>query len=126
MAFRMSKSLLLAVPVLAQVFKKRKFVLPFLGAFSGGEIFGIIVGCAIGSVILYVGYTKRYELEYAVSTYLPSTGNSYGGTSTPPTEAVNIPTTMDANDVVSVAVNESTIDSGIANPTFEDVPLGMV
>ena len=97
-----------------------------LGAFSGGEIFGIIVGCAVGSVILYVGYTKRYELEYAVSTYLPSTGNSYGGTSTPPTEAVNIPTTMDANDVVSVAVNESTIDSGIANPTFEDVPLGTV
>ena len=79
----------------------------------------------IGSAVLYVGYTKRYELEYAVSSYLPSTGNSYGG-NTAPTEAVNIPTTMDTNDVVSVAVNESTIDSGVVNPTFEDVPLGTV
>ena len=44
----------------------------FLGAFTGGEIFGIIVG-TFGLVgMLYVSYTKRYDIEYFVSSYIPS------------------------------------------------------
>ena len=43
-----------------------------LGAFSGGEIFGIIVGTFGLAGMLYVSYNKRYDIEYFVSSFIPS------------------------------------------------------
>ena len=100
----------------------------FVGAFTGGEVFGIIVGTFGAVGVMYVGYTKRYDIEYAVSARLPTTnapyGSGYGGDSGTG-DAVVLPTTNDANEVVSVSVNESAIDSiGVANPSFDDGPTG--
>ena len=101
--------------------------LSFVGAFTGGEIFGIIVGTFGAVGVLYVGYTKRYDIEYAVSSRMPtnnSYGNGYSG-DTGTADAVNIPTTSDTNEVVSVSVNESAIDSvGVTNPSFDDALAG--
>ena len=87
------------------------------GAFSGGEIFGIIVGTFALVGMLYVSYNKRYDIEYFVSSYMPSTSgfvvnfmlesSNYSFTMWQKApnafepNGVNIPTQLDSNQVES-------------------------
>jgi len=106
------------------------------GAFSGGEIFGILFGVTVALVIANFAY-KKYDLGYylpqlpgrstmAMSSYMSNSNDADSGNGG--LEEVKIPTIQDRSqdteqtydEYNSDYLNQEPVNTGLVNPTFEE------